>query len=114
MININDIEVGDVILADFPYENMADQVKLRPAVVIAESGNVYTVIALKITSSPPRDVFDYELVDWALEGLNKPSIVRTSKEAIIPIHAIFKKIGTLTPNDFKAVKELYVSLTSAK
>ena len=69
MLNINDIEVGDIILADFPYDEIPTQVKMRPAVVIAESGNVYTVIALKITTSPPRDVFDYELVDWALEGL---------------------------------------------
>ena len=107
MINQQTIDVGDVVLAQFPYEDNPNMMKLRPAVVIGIQNNNLTVVALKITSTPPRDKFDYELVNWALAGLKDVSTVRTSKNAIIVIQAIVRKIGSLTQSDFQEVMRLY-------
>ena len=107
MINPETYAVGDVILAQFPYEDNPNEFKVRPAVIIDKHDNSLTVIALKITSTPPRDIMDYELVNWALAGLTNASTVRTSKSAVIIIQAIIRKIGALTPTDFEAVMALY-------
>ena len=107
MINPNTYVVGDVILAQFPYEDNPAEFKVRPAVIVDKQEHNLTVIALKITSTPPRDKMDYELVHWALAGLAGVSTVRTSKSAVIIIQAIIRKIGSLTPSDFEAVMALY-------
>lgn len=107
MVDLNTIDVGDVILANFPFEDNANRFKVRPAVIVGKQNNNLTVVALNITSTPPRDKMDYELVNWALAGLTVASTVRTSKNAIIIVQAIIRKIGSLTPKDFDAVMLLY-------
>ena len=107
MLNLNTVDVGDVILAAFPYEDKITENKTRPAVVMEKNDNSLTVFALKVTSTPPRDKYDYEIVNWALTGLKNISTVRTCKRAVIYVSDIVKKIGTLSPTDFQAVVNLY-------
>ena len=107
MIDPHTFAIGDIILARFPYEDAPNMFTIRPAVIVDKHENNLTVVALKITSTPPRDKMDYELVNWALAGLANVSTVRTSKKAVIIVSAIIKKIGALTPDDFSAVMALY-------
>ena len=72
--------------------------------------NKLSVMALKVTTTPPRDKHDYELINWALAGLNRVSTVRTSKRAEITASAIIKVLGTLSAADFNEVRKLYDSL----
>ena len=101
------INIGDVVLVNFPYEDNPNTFKICPAVIVNTNNNGVTAIALKITSAPPRDFLDYQLINWALAGLNKPSTVRTSKQIVITLNAIIKKLGALSEGDFNIVMKLY-------
>ena len=107
---MQNIKVGDVILANFPYEDISGRYKLRPAVVMKLFPNRLSVVALKVTTTPPRDRYDFELINWALAGLNRVSTVRTTKRAEIPTAAIVRVLGSLSQDDYNAVCDLYNSL----
>ena len=102
--------IGDVVLVNFPYEDDSTKFKIRPAVIISQGSNGISAIALKVTSTPPRDRMDFQLISWALAGLNKQSTVRTSKRILIRYDAIIKKLGSLSSDDFTAVMKLYNGL----
>jgi mRNA-degrading endonuclease toxin of MazEF toxin-antitoxin module len=101
------VSVGDVVLVNFPYEDDPSKMKIRPAVIIATETQELKAIALKVTSTPPRDLLDYQLISWALSGLHRPSTVRTSKRVVIDYAAIIKKLGTLSNDDFTKIMTLY-------
>ena len=65
--------------------------------------NQITVLALKVTSTPPRDRHDYQLRDWAVSGLLRPSTVRTAKMAEIRIQDIDRRLGALTQEEFAII-----------
>ena len=108
--NFGSVSIGNVILANFPFEDDRNRFKQRPAVVMRVAENMLSVMALKITTTPPREKLDYELMNWALAGLNRASTVRTSKRAEISVSAIVKVLGTLSASDFDEVWKLYDSL----
>ena len=101
------ITVGDVVMCAFPFEDNTKARKVRPAVVMDISARGLIVLVLKVTSKSPRNEYDYNLIDWNLAGLHKESTVRTNKEELILRSDVAKRIGSLTPNDFEAVKALY-------
>lgn len=91
----------DVWFASVRFED-STEVKSRP-VVITDHGEVY-VLALKVTSHAPRDVWgEYALVYWREAGLSKPSTVRISKRLRLEPHDMIRKVGTLHPADIMSI-----------
>ena len=68
---------GEVVLVPFPYRERHAE-RTRPAVIVsAQAYNLRgDLIIAAITSHPPRDTWDYELLDWSTAGLRLPSTVR--------------------------------------
>lgn len=55
-------------MAQFPFEDDPSQSKIRSVLVLAidkESESV-NVLSMKITSTPPKDQYDFILDDWAM------------------------------------------------
>lgn len=96
----------DVIWVNYPYEDDATKRKRRPAVIIDKDNNNYEVVVVKVTSQPPRDDYDYEIIEWTKALLKKPSVARASKIEVIAKDDILSKIGTLDAEDFKEIIRL--------
>ena len=109
---LDTIGKGDVILARIRYEEDKTQSKIRPAVVVETHSGFLSVIALMVTSAPPRSDFDYQVLDWALAGLHKPSTVRTARSEELESKDVIKKLGTLSQSDFDKVYVLYKQLAT--
>ena len=101
------INVGDVVMCAFPFDDNPKTRKVRPAVIVDINARGLVALVLKITSKPPRNDHDYSLIDWNTAGLHKESVVRTNKEQLILRSDVVKRVGKLTQNDFDAVKALY-------
>lgn len=79
MISNISLSPGDVIDAYVYYEDAPNVGKKRPVLVINPE-KLY-VVALKMTSHPPRSSYqgEYQVADFAHAGLKKPTTVRISK-----------------------------------
>lgn len=94
----------EVWLAAVQFED-SPEVKKRP-VVVTSTGDVY-VLALKVTSHPPRNQWgEYALMEWQAAGLRKPSTVRISKLLhLLPTDLVYK-IGKLDIVDILAIRKI--------
>ncbi len=96
-------EMGDVLLLNaFPFSNLGE-VKKRPAVVLADTGDQDVVLA-RITSESPRDLHDMEIPHWKDCGLLIPSCIRLSKIATLSRRLIIRKLGRLGSPDRRRVR----------
>lgn len=74
------------------------EVKLRPVVVT--SANEIVVLALKVTTHPPRECWgEYALQQWEAAGLKKQSTVRIGKRLRLEHKDMRDKVGRLHPLD---------------
>jgi mRNA interferase MazF len=71
--------VGTVVMVRFPFTDLSD-VKLRPAVVLAEVGRGDWLIC-QVTSTPLSDPLAIRITDsdFAVGGLDRDSYVRPAK-----------------------------------
>jgi mRNA interferase MazF len=89
------VKQGEVWLADVIFKDSL-QSKLRPVLIVGNELAIdVDVIIAPITSQQPRNKFDVVLEYWREAGLQKSSLVRTSK--IISIHGteLNRKLGVL-------------------
>lgn len=101
-------EAGDIAVVPFPFTDMA-VAKPRPALALSmqkansESGN--TVFAMITTAAKSHWPTDFPLTDAKAAGLAAASLVRL-KLFTLDNRLVARKIGTLSPRDRKAVREM--------
>lgn len=95
---------GDLLLVAFPYSGSA-QAKLRPALVVLDTGDADVVVA-RVTTQPYQSPYDVALADWRGAGLLAPSVVRTHKLATIEKALVRRQLGALQPPDRARVASL--------
>lgn len=92
----------------FYYEDDPTAAKVRPVVIASIDDQQATAVALKVTGHGPRPEFPGEvrLTQWEEAGLPKPSTVRCSKRASIPLSGFDDALryGMLSPADIEAVR----------
>ena len=93
---------GEVVVTAFPFPDKAGT-KLRPALVLRDTGDNDLIIAL-ISTSPARSVFDTTVADWQQAGLAQQSIVRVDKLLTIAKTRLRGLVGSLTPRDWAQVR----------
>lgn len=107
---------GEIVLLSFPFSDARTE-KRRPALIMLDTGDDDIIVA-RITSQPPRNSFDLELIDWEKAGLLIPSTVCISKIATLEKNIVERKLGKLTPDDWikvvKCIKSLCTLIIDTK
>ena len=93
----------DIYIAEVPFEDLPQQSKLRPVIILGESAVL--VDCLKMTGQTPRRG-EYVLQKWKEAGLHKPTTVRISKRLALEKCALRKRIGSLQPVDILEIQKL--------
>jgi mRNA interferase MazF len=99
---------GDLLLIAFPYTGGSGS-KIRPALVIADTGDADVVIA-RISSRAPMTPYDVPLTAWAAAGLNGPTSVRTHKLATMEKALVQRFLGHIDAADRPRVATMIRSL----
>ncbi|MCF8255101.1 MAG: type II toxin-antitoxin system PemK/MazF family toxin [Bacteroidia bacterium] len=96
---------GDIVLIIFPFTDLSGQ-KLRPAVVLAETNQDFTVCFIS-SQLQWQETTDLAISPSLLNGLKKASLVRVNKIAILVKKFAKGLLGQLTN---KEIKELNLKL----
>ncbi|MBN1960179.1 MAG: type II toxin-antitoxin system PemK/MazF family toxin [Deltaproteobacteria bacterium] len=105
---------GDIILVSFPFTAL-NAVKKRPALILLTTTlkNKTDLITIAMITSKLDGISlpgDLSLQDWQSAKLLHPSLVRLAKVATIETCLVEKRLGKLSPKDFKAVGQLWRQL----
>lgn len=92
---------GDLVLIEFPFTTNGPG-KLRPALVIVDTGDADVVLA-RVTTQTSNTPFDVSISDWRQAGLLAPSTVRVHKLATLAKTGIRRVLGTLPASDRQQV-----------
>ncbi len=95
---------GDVVLIKFPFTDLSGS-KLRPALVLVESGNDI-VVAFITSVLTERFDGDIPLVKSDQNGLKKDSTLRLMKLATLSRDLIAGKIGSLSEEELSVVNRV--------
>jgi mRNA interferase MazF len=101
---------GDLVLVEFPFTGPGT--KLRPALVVLDSGDADVLLA-RVTTQPQTTPYDIHLTDWRQAGLLAPSFVRLHKLATLSKARIQRRLGALEAADRGQVSEALKQLTVA-
>jgi len=116
LTNYSSIEQGDLLAVEIFYSDQSGS-KTRPVLVVSNSHynvNSGNIVVLSISSAQIGSKYDVELKEKDLsEGnLKKESKILTDYPAAISKHIFLKKIGKITQNKFKEVKQKIIELYS--
>jgi mRNA interferase MazF len=98
----------DVVVVPFPFTDSA-QTQKRPALVLSEASHFgnkigHSVLAMITSRKNAPWPLDCEIMNKKESGLNAPSVVRM-KLFTLDNRFIIRKIGRLSDNDQKTVKQ---------
>lgn len=98
---------GDIVWADLDPTRGSEQAGNRPIVILSEdvfNARSGTVIAMAITSQPPRAGFPLTL-ELTNTKLPNRSWVKISQVRTLAVERIGKKIGSVTPEELDRLLE---------
>jgi len=97
---------GEFWVADIPFTDGSGS-KKRPILVLWIDGT--DVVAAAVTSAAPRSTTDVTLADWKVGALRAPSTVRLSRLDCLEQSLLLARIGSISANDAKAVKQAWTN-----
>lgn len=102
------MNIWEVWLADFPFEDLPNQVKERPVIIL--NTEPLCILATKVTTHNVRasDDYDVEIIEWKEAGLKQPSVARISKTISLNPQSFKHKIGDLSTNDQIRIMPKYI------
>ena len=100
------IQPGEFWVAEIPFTDGLGS-KKRPALVLWLDGSDAVIAA--VTSAAARSSTDVSLADWRASGLRSPSTVRLSRLDCLEQALLIGRIGTISPNDGQAIKQVWAS-----
>jgi mRNA interferase MazF len=83
---------GDLVLVEFPFTGSGT--KLRPALVVLDSGDADVLMA-RVTTQHQATPYDIQVTDWRQAGLLAPSFIRLHKLATLSKARIQRRLGAL-------------------
>ena len=108
-MNSSNFEQGEIITAPIQFSNLVE-IKLRPALIISPkkyNNQSDDIIVLKITSKGKDYPFDVELYPKDIENgeLYSESVIQTDFPVVLEKQQVVKRIGKITKEKLKEVKE---------
>lgn len=98
---------GDVVLVPFPFTDLTGT-ETRPAVGLVADGLDVT-LAFVTTQTGWQTPNDLMLNPSPTNGIRKPSLVRTSKLAMIDAKLVFGKLGELSDSERQALDQKLIA-----
>jgi len=92
---------GEIVLVFFPFVGGTGG-KVRPAMVLLDTGDADLVVT-RITSNSPQTPMDVSITDWKGANLLFPSTVRLDKPVTVLKTDVQRLIGELQPADRQSV-----------
>lgn len=107
------LTVGAVVVVPFPFSDLS-QAKLRPAVMLAESGRGDWILC-QVTSNPYGDVRAIEMTDanFATGSLRRTSYARPGKLFTVNRNLMTAQVGVLKADAFRRVIEAVIAILRA-
>ena len=106
------MKTGDIVLIPFPFAELT-QVKVRPAVVVAETKDKYKdLILAAISSQIPASISPAELIikPGPLNGLRALSLIKIDRLFTLKTEKVITAIGKLSPNQTDEFKTSFKNL----
>ena len=94
---------GDIVLVSFPFTDLSGS-KLRPALVIAETGGIVTVVFIT-TQLRWQDYLDVVIEPDNENGIKRSSLLRISRLATLDKGLVIGKLGHINREMLKNVDE---------
>jgi len=106
------MEVWEVWIAKFPYEENRNIIKGRPVIIV--NIDPLKILSIKVTTHTPRDddKYDIPIIEWKEAGLREASTARIGKSMLLSPDKFIYKIGKLQDNDKTAIYIKYIEFTS--
>lgn len=98
------IQSGEFWIASIPFTDGTSS-KKRPVLILWLDGN--DAIVAVVTSTSPRTKTDVALQDWREVGLKVASTVRLSRLDCLEQSLLLAKIGCISVNDGRRIKEAW-------
>lgn len=95
---------GDLLLVAFPFVS-GTQSKVRPGLVILDSGDADVLVA-RTTSHAPRTLYEISLSDWRGAGLLLPSTIRLHKLVTLDKTKVRRWLGSVQPPDRQRIADV--------
>ena len=96
----------EIWLAEVKYEE-SDDMKKRPVLIVGEKDTF--IISLKMTSHEKRHDSDYSLKHWQRAGLDKETVVRTSKICRLVESDFIHKLGRISEHDILEIQKIVLN-----
>jgi len=93
----------EVWFAKVKFED-SDEIKKRPVLILGEKNGF--AISLKITTHTPRYYSDYLLKHWTRAGLDKESVVMTSKTLLLNDDDLVQCFGRISEYDMLQIQSI--------
>lgn len=73
-----------------------------------------SVLAMKITSTDPRDEYDFILEDWSKIPIDHQSTICPAHVNSLPLNSFRKLLGWVTDRDWDKVTDRFIQALNAK
>lgn len=104
------MNVGEVWIVDFPFEDDPLQSKRRPCIIL--DVDTLEVLSIKVTTHAQRDVYDVPIFKWREANLLEPSYARVAKIILLPKDSFMRKCGDLDNKDFNNIMKTFIKYHS--
>ena len=95
----------------FPFMDDASKGKDRPVLILDINKETVSVLAMQITSTPPRDEYDIPIKDWAEIPLKHLSTLRPTCIQCINKHQLRKYVGIISDDDWEKATNAVITLS---
>ena len=102
-INIVKYKKWEIWFAKVKFED-SDEIKKRPVLILGEKNGF--ILSLKITTHTSRDSSDYALKYWAKAGLEKESVVMTSRVLLLNDDDLIRCFGRISEYDMLQIQNI--------
>jgi mRNA interferase MazF len=110
------MKTGDLVLIPFPFSELS-QAKLRPAVVICQTSDLFKDLVLAAVTSVlhnPLNPNEYLLIPDSANGLRVQSILRCDRIMTLKQETLHIQIGKLNEIDLQQFKVIFKNLIETK
>lgn len=108
------VKPKQVWYANFPFEEDRTQAKDRPVLILDVNKEKVLILAMKITSTKPRNLVDFVLEDWSDIPLDHESTICPTQVRTIPITRLRRLAGHISEQDWQKAVARFMAYRQSK